>query len=61
VNVDTKEQTKQWIHTHSANKPKKFKQTSAYQEADGKCSMGQGWSTDGGNNAARDPSNDISV
>jgi acyl-CoA thioesterase len=29
VNVETKEQSRQWIHTHSLNKPKKFKQTSA--------------------------------
>jgi hypothetical protein len=29
VNVQTEEQSKQWIHTHSPNKPKKFKQTSA--------------------------------
>jgi hypothetical protein len=28
VNVETKEQSKQWMHTHSLNKPKKFKQTS---------------------------------
>ena len=27
VNVKTKEQSKQWMHTHSPNKPKKFKQT----------------------------------
>jgi hypothetical protein len=27
VNVETKEQSKQWMHTHSPNKPKKFKQT----------------------------------
>jgi hypothetical protein len=27
VNVETKEQSKQWLHTHSPNKPKKFKQT----------------------------------
>jgi acyl-CoA thioesterase len=26
VNVETKEQSKQWIYTHSPNKPKKFKQ-----------------------------------
>jgi hypothetical protein len=26
VNVVTKEQSKQWMHTHSSNKPKKFKQ-----------------------------------
>jgi hypothetical protein len=27
VNVETKEQSKQWMHTYSPNKPKKFKQT----------------------------------
>jgi hypothetical protein len=27
VNVETKEQTKQWMNTHSPNKPKEFKQT----------------------------------
>jgi hypothetical protein len=26
-NVETKEQSKQWMHTHSPNVPKKFKQT----------------------------------
>jgi hypothetical protein len=25
VNVETKEQSKQWMHTHSPSKPKKFK------------------------------------
>jgi hypothetical protein len=25
VNVKTKEQSKQWVHAHSPNKPKKFK------------------------------------
>jgi hypothetical protein len=29
VIVETKEQSKQWMHTHSPNKLKKFKQTSA--------------------------------
>jgi acyl-CoA thioesterase len=29
VNVETKEHSKQWMHTHSPNKPKKCKQTSA--------------------------------
>jgi histone-lysine N-methyltransferase SETMAR len=28
VNVETKEQSKQWMHTHSPNKPKNCKQTS---------------------------------
>jgi hypothetical protein len=27
VNAEKKEQSKQWMHTHSSNKPKKFKQT----------------------------------
>jgi histone-lysine N-methyltransferase SETMAR len=27
VNVETKEQSKQWMHTHSPNKPRKLKQT----------------------------------
>jgi hypothetical protein len=27
VNVDTKEQSKQWMHTHSPNKLQKLKQT----------------------------------
>jgi hypothetical protein len=27
VNVETKEQSRQWMHTHSPKKPKKFKQT----------------------------------
>jgi hypothetical protein len=29
MNVETKERSKQWMHTHSRNKPKIFKQTSA--------------------------------
>jgi hypothetical protein len=29
VNVETKEQSKQWTHVHSPNKPKMLKQTSA--------------------------------
>jgi hypothetical protein len=41
VNVETKEQSKQWMHTHSPNKPKKFKQTlSSCQKTDGSCFMG---------------------
>jgi hypothetical protein len=36
VNVETKEQPKQWLHTHSPDKPKKFKETfSACQKAYG--------------------------
>jgi hypothetical protein len=26
VNIETKEQSKLWMHTHSPNKPKEFKQ-----------------------------------
>jgi hypothetical protein len=38
VNAETKGQSKQWMHTHSPNKPKKFKQTlSACQKAAGNC------------------------
>jgi hypothetical protein len=29
VNAETKEQSKQWMHTHSPNKSKKFKEMSA--------------------------------
>jgi hypothetical protein len=29
VNVDTKEQSKQWMHIFSPNNPKRFKQMSA--------------------------------
>jgi hypothetical protein len=28
VNAETREQSKQWMHTHSPNKLKKFQQTS---------------------------------
>jgi hypothetical protein len=36
MNVETKEQSKQWMHAHSPDKPKKFKQMlSACQKADG--------------------------
>jgi hypothetical protein len=30
VNVETKWQSKQWMHTHSPNMPKKFKHQKAY-------------------------------
>jgi hypothetical protein len=29
VNVETKEESRQWLHTHSPNKPRKFKQSLA--------------------------------
>jgi hypothetical protein len=40
VNVETKEQSNQRMHTHSRNKPKKIKQTfSACRKADGRKSV----------------------
>jgi hypothetical protein len=48
VNIKTKNQSKQWVHTHSLNKTKKFKQTSSVcKEADGNCFLGQEWRADG--------------
>jgi hypothetical protein len=32
VNVENKEQSKHWMHTHSPNKPKKFKQMLSAKE-----------------------------
>jgi hypothetical protein len=41
VNVEIKEQSEQWLHTHSLNKLKKFEQTlSACQKAGGNCFQG---------------------
>jgi hypothetical protein len=58
VKVETTEQSKQWMNTHSPNKPEKFKQTlSACQKADGKCFLGQNTSADGGIHATKDHSN----
>jgi hypothetical protein len=49
MNVETKEQSKQWMHAHSPNKPKKVKQTlSACQKADGNCFLQQERNADGG-------------
>jgi hypothetical protein len=53
VDIETKEQSKQWMHTHSPKKPKKF----ACQKADGICFMGQERSVDGGIRATRDHNN----
>jgi hypothetical protein len=36
VNVETKEQSFQWMHTHSPNKPKKLNDI-VCQKADGSC------------------------
>jgi hypothetical protein len=62
VNVETKEQSKQWMHTHLPDKPKKVKQTlSACQKADDICFLGPGRSADGGIHATRDHNNVRSV
>jgi hypothetical protein len=62
ANVETKEQSKQWMHTHSPNKLKKLKQTlSACQKADANCFLGQEKSADAGIHATRDNNNVISV
>jgi hypothetical protein len=49
------------MHTHSPNKPKKFKQTSACQKADGNCFLGQERNVDGKIHAIRDHNNVRSV
>jgi hypothetical protein len=62
MNVEIKEQSKQWMHTHSPNKPKEFKQTlSACQKADDNCFLEQERSADGGIHATRDHNNVRSV
>jgi hypothetical protein len=62
VNVETKQQPKQWMHTYSPNKPKKFKQTlSTCQKTDGNCFLGHDRTADGGIHAIRDHSNVRSV
>jgi hypothetical protein len=62
MNVESKEQSKQLMQTHSPNKTKKFKQTlSACQKAEGNCFLGQETSSDGGIHATRDHNNIRSV
>jgi hypothetical protein len=61
VNVETKQQSKQWMHKCSPNKPKKFKQTSACQQADGSSFMRQERSADGGIQVTSDHNNIRSV
>jgi hypothetical protein len=62
VNVETKDHSKQWMHTHSPNNPKKFKQTlSVCQKADVNCFLGQERSATGGILATRDHNNVRSV
>jgi hypothetical protein len=41
VNVETKEQSEQWMHTHSPDKPEKFKPMFVCQKADGNCFLGE--------------------
>jgi hypothetical protein len=57
VNAATKEQSKQWVHTHSSKKPKLKQTLSACQEADGNCFLGQERSVDAGIHATRDHNN----
>jgi hypothetical protein len=62
LNVETKEHSKQLMHTYSQNTPKKFKQTlSASQKADGNSFLGQERSADSGIHATRDHNNIRSV
>jgi hypothetical protein len=61
VNVETKEQSKQWMHTHSPNTPKKVQINLVCQKADGSCFLGQERSADGGIQATREHSNVQSV
>jgi hypothetical protein len=49
------------MQTHSLNKPKKFKQTSACQKADGNCFLELERSADGGIHATGDHNNVTSV
>jgi hypothetical protein len=41
VNVKTKQQSKQWMHTHSPSKPKTLKQESTCQKTDGNSFLAQ--------------------
>jgi hypothetical protein len=62
VNAETKEPSKQGMHTHSTNKLKKFKQTlSACQKAYGNCFLGHETGADGWIHATRDHNNIINV
>jgi hypothetical protein len=61
VNVKSKEQSKQWKHTHSPNKPKIFKYTSASQKADGNYFLRQEKRADGRIHGTRDNNNFTSV
>jgi hypothetical protein len=62
VNVHTKQQSKQWIHTQSPNTSNEFKQKmSARQKPDSKCFLGHGRGADSGVHATRNHNNIRSV
>jgi hypothetical protein len=61
VNVETKEQPKRWKHTHSPDKPKQFKQTSARKLMATVFWDRQEKSIDGGIHATRDHNNATNV
>jgi hypothetical protein len=62
VNIETKQQSNQWMHVHSPDKLKKFKQMlPACQIADGSCFLGQERNADDGIHATRVNSNVKSV
>jgi hypothetical protein len=56
VNVETREQSKQWMHTF-ITQVKKVETNSACQKADGNCFLGEEKSSGVGINATRDKSN----
>jgi hypothetical protein len=55
VNVETKEPSEQWMHTHSQNEPKMLEQTTARKLM--ATFLGQERSDDGGIHATRDYNN----
>jgi hypothetical protein len=56
VNVEREEQSKQWMYTHSPNKPNRFKQTfSTCQRAYGNCFLRQERSANSGIHAKKVP------
>jgi hypothetical protein len=54
INTEIKEQSKQWMHIHSPNKKKMFKQTLSAHKAS---FLGQDRSADSGIHATRDHNN----
>jgi hypothetical protein len=62
LNVETQEQSKQWMHTYSPNKTKTFIQMlSACQKADDNCFLRQEKNADSGIHATSDHNNIQSV